>query len=176
MRIVLWVVHPHTYHSLQPDMVILLLWPFNDVLHIHCFPSNDCWILQYYGKGTSRLCMLLLIITVFKLLRYLSSGDCLSVTGLLGCSWWPKRGRTSISSKVALQQHLKHHHFFAKQQIAIVMQRNTTTREANPPGSDWGDKVGGGREGSGMRPHPSKIFHTLASLKFACLAASAAAR
>ena len=176
MRIVLWVVHPHTYHSLQPDMVILLLWPFNDVLHIHCFPSNDCWILQYVGKGTSRLCMLLLIITVFKLLRYLSSGDCLSVTGLLGCSWWPKRGRTSISSKVALQQHLKHHHFFAKQQIAIVMQRNTTTREANPPGSDWGDKVGGGREGSGMRPHPSKIFRTLASLKFAGLAASAAAR
>ena len=164
MRIVLWVVHPHTYHSLQPDMVILLLWPFNDVLHIHCFPSNDCWILQYVGKGTSRLCMLLLIITVFKLLRYLSSGDCLSVTGLLGCSWWPKRGRTSISSKVALQQHLKHHHFFAKQQIAIVMQRN------------WGDKVGGGREGSGMRPHPSKIFRTLASLKFAGLAASAAAR
>ena len=73
VRIVLWVFHPHTYYSRQPDMVIFLLWPLNDMCCIYTVSHQT--IVEYWnmiGKGTSCLCMLLLIsYKVFDYRQYL---------------------------------------------------------------------------------------------------------
>ena len=55
----------------------------------------------------------------FSSKRFLSSGDCLSVTECLDFPCDLKEEEQVSFLKVASQQHLKHHHLSAKQQIAI---------------------------------------------------------
>ena len=104
----------------------------------------------------------------FSSKRYLSSGDCLSVTECLDFPFDLKEEEQVTCQKLRLS---------SISNIMTSLQSNRSRSvAAKPPGSDWVGNVRGGRKNSGMRPHPSRTFCTLASSKFAGLAANTAAQ
>ena len=105
----------------------------------------------------------------FSSKQFLSSGDCLSVTECLDFPCDLKEEEQVTCQKLRLSSISN---IITSSQSNRSRSVGVRTWAAKPPGSDWVGNVRWGRKNSGMRPHPSRTFCTLASLKFAGLAAN----